>query len=487
MFSGDDRFMAKGFKPVNRDQVMLLPPDMREWLPSDHLAWLVLDVVGQCDLSAITDSFRRGGTGREAYDPAMLTALLLYGYCCGERSSRRIERACVTDVAFRVISAQQSPDHTTIARFRARHDAALAGLFGQVLQICGKAGMGQVGIVAIDGTKIAGQASARKNYKEDHLRKLAADIIAEAGEVDAAEDALYGPDRSGDELPEELAPGADRASRIRAALDAIQKERQQEIDEDVAAAERKVDTARRAYDRERRVAQTRRAGRKARAGRRRRIEEHVKVKTARDRVARLEAELDLARNGEGLRATRCQPRANPSDPDTHSMFVRGKGFIQGFNAQFAVSDDHLILATDVTTVPSDRPSFIPMMNKAVDAVKDQLGAGQPIDTIVADAGYCSIEALTADGPDRLIATGRNPDTPSQPSKNKHILAMAHRLKPDSPGRQTYQRRAATVEPVIGTTKDQIGLRRFARRGLHAARHELALAATAFNIRRLATR
>ena len=213
--------MAREFKAVDRDQVMLLPPDLRDWLPADHLAWLVLEVVGQCDLSAIRQMYRRGGRGREAFDPAMVTALLVYGYCQGVRSSRQIERACVTDVGFRVVSAQQRPDHTTIARFRATHAAGLADLFGQVLSLCHQAGLGRLGVVAIDGTKIAGQASAGKNYPESRFRKMAAEIVSEAAAVDAAEDAEYGVDRRGDELPEVLAPGPDRAGRIRQALEKI--------------------------------------------------------------------------------------------------------------------------------------------------------------------------------------------------------------------------------------------------------------------------
>jgi transposase len=468
---------------VPRDAPMLLPPDLRDWLPEDHLAWLVLDVVGQLDLSAISGTFRRGSTGREAYEPAMLTALLVYGYCQGVRSSRMIERACLTDVAFRVIAAQQRPDHTTIARFRARHAAALADLFGQVLSLCGKAGLGQVGIVAVDGTKIAGQASARKNYSEKRLRELAADIIAEARSVDAREDAEHGAGTRGDELPPELAPGAGRAARIRRALQQVEAERDAAVAGDVEAAERKLVRARRKaqferdwVDRQRRPEQ-----RRARIP----VEEQVKVRKADARVAAVEAELAQAKAGTGRRARAAKPTANVSDPDSHIMFVRGKGYLQGYNAQIAVSDDHLILTTDVTTATGDRPWFVPMMNRAMDSVAEHL-PGRQVGVVVADAGYCSIEALTAAGPDRLIATGRKPDEPSQPSRSEPITTMAQRLKPDSPDRARYSRRQATVEPVIGQLKDRVGLRRFARRGLRAARHELALAALAYNIRRLAT-
>ena len=244
--------MAREFKAVDRDTPMLLPPDLRDWLPEGHLVYLVLSVVEQLDLSAIIGTYRRGGVGREAFDPAMLTALLIYAYAQGVRSSRQIERDCVTDVAMRVVAAQQRPDHSTLARFRSRHAAALADLFGQVLSLCGRAGLGRVGIVAVDGTKIAGQASPRKNYDEQRLRTMAAGIVAEADATDAAEDAEHGPDRSGDELTETLRPGPDRAARIGAALQQVQAERAAAQAADEAAAERKVARARRTADRERR-------------------------------------------------------------------------------------------------------------------------------------------------------------------------------------------------------------------------------------------
>jgi transposase len=219
---------------------------------------LVLDVVGRLDLSRIERAFARGGVGREAYDPAMLTALLLYGYCVGERSSRGIERACVVDVAFRVVAGQQRPDHTTLARFRAKHAKELADLFSQVLVLCARAGMVRVGTVSIDGSKIAGAASARKNYTKEYLRRLAGRVVEEAGEVDAAEDALYGRESTGDELPAGLAPGADRGRRIQEALARIEEEEQRRTSEDAAAVERKLRAAERRETRERETAERKR-------------------------------------------------------------------------------------------------------------------------------------------------------------------------------------------------------------------------------------
>jgi transposase len=464
---------------------MLLPPDLRDWLPEDHLVWLVLEVVDQLDLTAIVSTYRRGGVGREAYDPAMLTALLVYCYCCGVRSSRQIERSCVTDVAVRVIAAQQRPDYSTLCRFRSAHAQALADLFGQVLAICARAGLGRVGVIAVDGSKIAGQASPRKNYTADTLRRLAATIVEEAAAVDAAEDQLYGADRRGDEMPAGLAPGSGRAARIRQALANAEQEHAEAQAADVAAAEAKLERAPRVHARERDWVEHRPRRTRQRRSSRVPVEKQVKVKRAADRVTKLEEEVAKAKTGQGPRATRREPTSNPSDPDSHLMFVRGKGYLQGYNAQLAVSDDHLILASDVTNDTNDIDSFIPMMQQAVANVAAHL-PNASVGLILADAGYCSHETLTAPGPDRLIATGRQPGTPARTGKDPAIAAMAARLTEGSPDRETYRRRQATVEPVIGHLKDRIGLRRFSRRGLQAARHELAIAAIAHNIRRLAT-
>lgn len=475
--------MAREFKAVDRDQLMLLPPDLWDWLPQDHLVRLVLEVVDQLDLAAIEGVYQLGGVGREGFQPRMMTALLIYAYCHGVRSSRRIERACFTDVAFRVITAQQRPDFSTIAKFRKRHASALAELFGQVLAICGRAGLGRVGVVAIDGSKIAGQASPRKNYSAKRLRKLAAGILEEAAKIDEAEDAEFGLDRRGDELPEPLAPGSDRAERIRKGLARVQAEEEAAVAADVAVAEGKAARARRTAERERCYHERRREGKRSRADRRP-VDDQIKVQRADARVRAAEDEVRQARAGQGPRARNADPRVNVTDPDSQVMFVRGKGYLQGYNAQLAVSDDHLILATDISTDTNDMRLFPGMLDRVVDSVATHLNDAE-IGTVLADAGYCTHEALTHPGPDRLIATGRTPDQPSQTGKDPAIAAMAKRLADGSPDRRTYARRQATVEPVIGQLKDRIGLRRFSRRGREAAKHELAFAALAFNLHRLA--
>ena len=192
--------MGQNFIACDREQTFLMPPDVREWLPESHLAWFVIDAVEELDLAAFYAAYRADGHGRAAYEPAMMVALLLYAYARGLRSSRVIERACEEDVAYRVIAAQQRPDHATIARFVERHEDALAGLFGAVLGLCAQAGLARVGVVAIDGTKVLANASRDANLDYE---RIAREIVAEAQAVDAAEDEAYGEAR-GDELPPEL-------------------------------------------------------------------------------------------------------------------------------------------------------------------------------------------------------------------------------------------------------------------------------------------
>lgn len=205
--------MAPNFLACDRDQELLLPPSLADWLPEEHLAWFVLDAVEQIDLNDFYASYRDDGWGRAAFDPKMMLALLLYAYAAGERSSRAIERRCHEDVAFRVIAANATPDHATIARFRARHERALGELFTEILRLCAQAGLAAVGTIAVDGTKIAADASARANRTYAAISAEVEAILAEAEASDEREDALHG-DRRGDELPAELAAPASRRARL---------------------------------------------------------------------------------------------------------------------------------------------------------------------------------------------------------------------------------------------------------------------------------
>src|SRR4051812_1596263 len=216
--------MAQNFLACDREQELLLPPSLREWLPEGHLAWFVIDAVAQLDLSAFYAGYRADGHGRAAHDPAMMVAMLLYCYAIGERSSRRLERRCVEDVAVRVICANRAPDHTTIARFRQRHERALGELFGEVLALCAESGLVRVGVIAVDGTKVAANAAvqATRDYEQ-----IAREILAEADAVDAEEDERFG-DARGDELPPELATTQGRRGWLREAKRRLDEKRAEE-------------------------------------------------------------------------------------------------------------------------------------------------------------------------------------------------------------------------------------------------------------------
>jgi transposase len=529
--------MAYGYRPVDRDQPFLLPPDMRDWLPSGHLAWFVIDAVGVLDLSRFAARPTPAGSaaGRAAYDPAMLLSLLVYGYARGLRSSRKIERACAEDVAFRVICAQDAPDHATLARFRRHHFAgeqAMAGLFGQVLAIAAKAGLGRLGLVAVDGTKMAASASKDASRTEQKLRELAAQILAEAEEADAAEDALFGAAR-GDELPAELADPATRAQRIAAALAQLQAEREaagaqrdrqaaEYLDKavagrpprgrtpaaaDVAAAQLRLDQVTAAQqakidDFDRRNAESLAAtGRPLRNPPRRPASDHVRVREERARLEKArarqaEAERTAADNDAGP-----GPVASITDPHSHLMPVRGGGFIQGYNAQAAHSADGLCLGGLVTAQTTDYASFQPLLEQIAAAEAILRGhARGPIrrlrartGIVLADAGYLSEANLTCPGPDRLIATGTRRGLnaaaagrgspgrrPNGRALGNTAAAMAARLA-TNPGKTTYRQRGPIAETPFGNRKHNHGFRAFSMRGLARASGEWTFQNTVENL------
>lgn len=506
--------MAKGFRPTDRDQQFLLPPDVRDWLPPDHLVWFVIDVLDQLDVSAFEARARLGGAGRAPYEPRMLLGVLVYGYALGQRSSRQLERLCQVDVGFRVLTGNQVPDHVTLARFRASHEQAMAELFTQVLLVCARAGLGRLGVVAIDGTKIAANASGQANTDEQRLRWLAGQIVDEASAVDAAEDERYGQAR-GDELPPGWRDRSGRRGRIRAALDDLQAEQQQRAAEHqaerVAAAQRRVQLLQASLQRARAevaAANQARARREATNGplpgtRPVPVDQHIQVRRAQARLDRALSRRDAEITDPRPLPPRQRARVtlstrNTTDPDSRTMPTHN-GWLQGFNAQLAVTDDQLILATRVTNQTGDDTAFVPMMTAATHAAA-MLTAARPhpdpnetIGTVLADAGYHSTANLTAPGPDRLIAPGArrehthraatSPATGPPPPDSSPAQTNDHRLRTPQ-GQATYARRSITVEPVAGHLKDRIGLRRFARRGLTAAQAELDLAATVANLLKL---
>ena len=501
--------MARDYRRLDRDQLFLLPPDMRSWLAGDHFVWFLLDVVAELDVSAFEANRRLGGVGRRGFDPRMLLALLIYGYAYGQRSSRRIEDLCGTDVAFKVICAQDPPDHSTIARFRQDNTTAVESLFVQVLELAGQAGLGRVGVVAIDGTRIAANASHAANRRRSWLAGQVATMMAEADRTDQVEDEMFGEDDNPSRMAPDWVDPTTRQARIKAALArseqaaakaaAPHRARAAATDDQVRHAEQKLaETWQAAQDRHQAHAQGRAdaetcpmprpAGRPPQPP-----EQHARTRDAQARLDRARerhaaAEAKLAEVEAGL-----DPRANLTDPDSGWM-PTSKGWIQGYNTQLAVSDDQIIMAVKVTNATVDVHQFEPMMTAALTAAavmdrgRTRVGAQpEPVGLLLADAGYLTEHNLTAAGPDRLIATGRGGRRQAaaqtgQPAKRKSELIEQMSVRLATPeGLIAYRRRGATVEPVNGHLKDRHGLRQFSRRGLPAVQAETELAAATANL------
>jgi transposase len=345
--------MAYNFLRGDRDQPFLLPPDLRDWLPQGHLAWFILDVVDQLDLQPFLRIYRDDGHGHPAYDPKTLLGVLLYGYAIGVRSSRQIERRCHEDVAFRVLAANQAPDHVTIARFRVRHETALAGFLGESLKLCAAAGMVHLGTVALDGTKLAGNAAERANRTHDKLEGEVAEILRQAAEADQREDGEHGEGR-GDELPAALASKAGRLARLR-----------------VAKAQLEAEAAERQRRYEQRVAEL------AAAARARGKQPRARIKPR----AR-----DEAPNPNPKRV------ANVTDPDSRLVHTR-KGSLQGYNAQAVTTCEQVVVAAELTQQANDLQQLAPMLT-ATTATLAAAGITERPGTLLADSGYWTIANLT---------------------------------------------------------------------------------------------
>ncbi len=521
--------MAKSYRPVLRDQPMLLPVDLREWLPPDHLVWFVLDTVEALDTSALERTRRRGGVGAAGYDPRMLLGLLVYAYCQGVRSSRRIERMCVTDVAFRVLCAQDAPDHATVARFRAEAGEVFVDLFAQVLLVAARTGLGHFGTVAIDGTKIAANASIDANRGQEWFDRQVTGLVAEAQRIDQAEDTAAGTEpgeERSDRVPADLGERTERTARIQEAARelAAQQQRQARMHEQAQASAlarrrrseqgqpvvgripngpHRLGEARAHLARETAIHQAKldRYAALVKAGKKPMGRPPVPMHES-SRVTRAQRVLANAEAAAASAAEQSDPPgsvvpktvANTTDPQSRIMPTR-RGFVQGYNAQVAVTSDQLIVAVQVGQSPNDQRCFTPMMRAAQDAAA-RLHAhtgntDHVLGTVLADAGYNSDANFDVNGPDRLIALGKGRDQarlaaedPAHgppPAEATPRQANAHRLRTPE-GRDLYKRRAATVEPGIGNLKKIID--RFSRRGLDNATSELHLAATAFNIMKI---
>jgi transposase len=522
--------MAKGYRPVDRDQAFLLPPDMREWLPGDHPVHLVIAVVeDHLDTSAFHAGRKTGGAGAAGYDPDMLLAVLVWAYAHRVRSSRRMEELCATDVAFRLICAGNLPDHSTIARFRKDFGGAVAGFFTEVLVLCARLGMGRLGTVALDGTKVAASASKSANRGEERLRELAAEAVAAHAAEDAAEDELYGEGRRGDEVPPEAWSPRRRAGRIAEALAQLEAERKAAAQEAeakaegfrgrqragqrtgcspaagaVALAEENLARVRAARQAQLAGLEKRYAGGQPRRGRGAGVEDYCRVRRAR---AKVEKARQRAAEAERKAAAKAGPGPvrNITDPDSRLMPAPGGGgFGQCYNAQNVTSEDKLIIATELTGDPCDMAWFGPMMEQAAAAaalieanrpppVPGPDGGGEPdgspggIAQALADAGYCSEDNLTCDGPDRLIAVGKRRDLEKAAAADggpdwggPAVQAMRERLKTEE-GITAYRQRGHIAETPHGHIKHNMGFRQLSMRGKAKSAAEWTFACTVHNL------
>lgn len=451
------------FRPYEPNQAFLLPPTLREWLPRKHLALFVSDVVDEQDLSEIYRSYEsEDGRGQPPYHPAMLVKLLVYGYCIGVLSSRKIEKATETDIAFRLLAANSHPDHDTIAAFRQRHLEALAELFIQILKLCQKAGLVKLGNVAVDGSKVLANASKHKAMSYDRMeqaeRQLETEITAlltEAQAIDEAEDKEFGKGHRGDELPAELERREERLRKIRAAKAELEAEARARAEEEAKAAREKL------AEREKKEQET---GKKL-GGRPPQVKEPEKAVP--------------------------DPKAQKNFTDPESRIMKDgatKGFVQAFNVQAAV-DGHaqIIVATTVTQETNDKKQLVPMLLKTAENM------GSLPETATADTGYFSAAAVTDErlaGVNLLVATERQkhgeqkPDAEGPaPGDASAIEQMRHKLRTPE-GKALYKRRKAIVEPVFGQIKEGRGFRRFSFRGLVKATAEWDIVCMTHNLLKL---
>jgi transposase len=451
--------MSKTFRPYSLDQRLLLPPDLREWVPEDDLVWFISDTVDELDLSAIVDAYEEGdGRGRPPYHPALMVKLLLYAYCVGLPSSRKIERATHRDVAFRALAADQHPDHDSIAEFRKRHLAALARLFVQVLRLCQAAGLVKLGHVALDGTKIKANASrhkamsyARMEQTEQRLHEEVRRLLDDAERVDAAEDAEFGRGRRGDELPAELARREPRLAKIRALKAALEHE----------ARARAAQAA---------------------------AEARAKLAAREQRTGRNKSRPPTVPNPAAARPAPTAQR-NFTDPDSRIMKDGATdSFVQGDTAEAAAdSYAQIVVACGVTNAAQDVEQLAPMLAE----LETHTGQGPAV--LTADAGFFSEANLRAAHtrgvdayipPDRArhgVALGGGPPAPNRRGEASELMRAKLRT---ALGDAIYRRRKAIIEPIFAYIKDRRGFRRFSFRGLTNVRAEWSMICLTHNLLKL---
>jgi transposase len=486
---------------------MLMPPDLLDWVPDDHLVWSILGAVEHMDLSAFYGAYRENGQGRAAYEPSMMLALLLYAYARGNRSSRGIERACREDVVYKVITSMLVPDHSTIAEFRRRHERALGELFGAVLGLCREAGLVEVGIISIDGTKIRANASrgANRGYE-----KLVADILREAEETDRWEDGLFGADR-GDELPEHLRSEEGRREAFKAAKERLARkagrgERPEvtklELDREFSATRQ----GRRAWHREGRRVLMRRRELDARPIARSRPERLLDALDRLEENHLVEIQANAAyeawwaaRAAGGVpgRKLGMPPRPftpspapegvmNKTDPDSRMMRTQGQPTVQGYNAQAAVTRGQIIVAAEVTVDSPDFGHLGPVVEVALRELHDA-GVTQRPEVVLADAGYWNkeqIESIVSEGIGVLVPPDGGLRKDVRPGWDKGMYAFMRRVLSTEAGHALYKHRKSTVEPVFAQIKFNRKINRFQRRGRAAALSEWRLVAATHNLLKL---
>jgi len=451
--------MGKTFRSYDLNQRLLLPPDLRDWVPDDHLALYISDVVDQLDLSEILNSYEDDLRGRPPYHPAMMIKLLVYGYCTGRMSSRKIEQATYDDVAFRVLSCNQHPDHDSIAQFRKRHLPALSRLFLQVLQLCQRAGLVKLGHVAIDSTKIKANAAMRQslsyqrlNKAEQELSAEVARLLAEAQRIDEQEDQLYGQGKRGDELPAELRQRETRLAKIRELKAQLEREAKEAAEQE---SQRKDEQ-------------------KARKAKGETVVESYRKPT-------------WTKSETGEIVPRPKTQRNLTDVDSRVMLNTTTGsFEQAYNAQIAVDGQaQIIVAASVVQAPNDIEQLLP----ALKGVKQNLG--RLPEQASADAGYFSPTGL-ADEQLKEVDLYVPPNNPSGMKAGRrsrqtinNIIREQMRAKLRRPdGYEIYKRRNIIVEPVFAEIKHVRRFRQFLLRGLVQVGGEWSLICMTHNLLKL---
>jgi transposase len=505
---------TRAYVCARRDQLFFLPVSMRDWVDEDHLAWFVIDVVGELDTGAL---HRRpgGARGRPPYDPEMMCAVVLYAYCCGMRSSRRIEDACRTDAALRVICGGLVPDHATIARFVVDHEHALEGLFVSGLRLCAAAGLVDLSVVALDGTKMAADAALDRNRDAAWIEREVTKLLAATAAGPQAQAAEQLGSAGADASPARAAAGRrGRLARLQSALAVIEAEEAAAaagVQSRAAAAReaardgRKL-TGRKPNDPAARLARAHAdhaaALARAQAKQAQRAAKIAAVEAAGRSIggfapgpdrALERAETALAVAQQAARSAPAADRqANVTDPDSRIMKTP-HGWVQGYNAQAIANGHQIVLATDVSQHAGDALLYQPMMTRLADTLA-AAAITAPVGLALADAGYWSEANATAPGPERLIATSkdhkqrraareRGQTSGAPPHGTAPIDAMEHRLRTPE-GATAYAKRSHTIEPVFADRKHNRAMRSFRRRGLQAAKSEWALIHLAGNLLKL---